>query len=66
MQCVVAYGAADPWAMQVGLKRQHVVWGLCRRTGLARDQSIALRRQTRNDSVATTEVVKPSVASTRA
>ncbi len=35
MQYVVAYGAAAPWAMQVGLKRRHVVWGLSRRSALA-------------------------------
>ncbi len=35
MQCVVACGAAVPWAMQVRLKRRHVVWGLSRRASLA-------------------------------
>ena len=35
MQCVVAYGAAVPWAMQVGRKWRHVVWGLSRRSVLA-------------------------------
>ncbi len=35
MQCVVACGAAVPWAMQVGLKRRHVVRGSSRRTALA-------------------------------
>ena len=35
MQCGVAYCAAVPWAMQVGLKRWHVVWGLSRSSVLA-------------------------------
>ena len=35
MQCVVAYGAAVPWAMQGRGKRRHVVCGFPRRTALA-------------------------------
>ncbi len=35
MPCVVACGAAVPWAMQVGLKRRHVIWGFARRSALA-------------------------------
>jgi len=35
MQWVVAYGAAVPGAMQVGLKRRHVVWRLSQRSALA-------------------------------
>ena len=35
MQCVVACGAAVPWATEVGLKRRHVVSGFSRHSAPA-------------------------------
>jgi len=52
MPCVIAYGAAVPWAMQVGLKRRHVVWGLSRRSALAAAREFVQLRKHKTTSPA--------------